>query len=164
MKRHHQVFRRKGFGLRLVPLVLVLLLLGLGRGGNVLGSSLSAHRGFDAEAHAHNCKCGMRCRRASCCCEPKEPRKSARPADAKAPVAESASGGAEGPCFAAAPCGDLAVPTGVHGGVSKIAALILCLRKPEVGGGRLLAVPLPLCPPSRLASRLERPPKADAPA
>ena len=135
-------------------------------GWDANASSISAASASEEGDHAHSCRCGPRCRGASCCCGPAKPKRVARTVTPPSvPSAITTERGDSGPCLAAAPCGDPAVPTGAF--VGPIAKAIPFLRSRDLQTlekGRLIAVPTSVRRPARLASRLERPPRADTPA
>lgn len=153
--------RRQGYWT--VALVALGMTISLGDARAALLSAPSGERGD----LPHSCKCGSRCRGATCCCAPEEPKQSAPPIEVPEKVSppESAEDvDVEGPCFAMDPCGDPAVAPGAYEGLTKTVALIWRLRSPHGEGGRRLVPSRCLRLPARFASRLERPPRAIAPA
>ncbi len=108
---------------------------------------------LDDEAHAKACKCGTKCRGASCCCgSPKT-----RPKAPARPLADPGSN----PCqFSQAPCSDPIAPVAAPvGSVGKVATL------GSPGGftlgdeGQPLVVPAFVFSTDRRQTRLDRPPR-----
>ncbi len=117
-------------------------------------SSLSATE--TAGAESHNCKCGTRCRGASCCCAPrKPPAPNPEPDAAPAPVRTAAN-----PCSVdSAPCGDPFLPSSAsRGPEAKNAALSIIENRPRHIAGSLLPVARQSLRSLRRISRLDRPP------
>ena len=84
----------------------VVLLFGLGWTGGASASSVSS-AGFDAAEHAQHCNCGAKCRQASCCCGPRNPK--VRP-----PLSPPVPGATEAdstPCLKSSPCQGSGLPT-----------------------------------------------------
>jgi hypothetical protein len=87
----------------------LLLALALVFQGNVVSADSVSSPAFDAEAHAQVCKCGPRCRQASCCCgRPSVAEREDRVAPpTSTPHADFVS---SAPCLEEAPCGDSGLP------------------------------------------------------
>jgi len=140
----------------------VVFFVGMSWGQAGFASSIgAAAAGFDEKAHAKYCDCGVLCRKAACCCEP---RKSARPtpppATAMATTVQILVQGNARPCMSAAPCGDPGVPTSRYAGpLGKPAAM------PESGGegeaelGSLCVASSRCILPDPRAARLDDPPE-----
>ncbi len=152
---------------RLEPWLAALLALGLMVSGVDAGAaSLSAAATSFADEHDQLCQCGPRCRGASCCCGPKKakPRKSVDSSETK-PASSTPAEETSGPCLGAMPCGDTAAPTGSATNLTgKSATLVLDLGKRTLESRRVRFHPITEQPPSRLSTRLERPPKSNASA
>jgi hypothetical protein len=137
--------------LPVVVLVLVCALVGETHGSNVSGSAL-----FDAESHAKDCKCGSKCRGASCCCG--SPRTTPKPS-LKVAIPNQADL-AKNPCLNSAPCGDPIAPRSAPlGSYFKVAALVSIEGSPPRDGGQPLVVPTSSLSTDRRANRLDRPPR-----
>ncbi|SIO57919.1 hypothetical protein SAMN05444166_5523 [Singulisphaera sp. GP187] len=143
-------------------LAATLLAFGLGWGGKeATASSLKATERVAAEADAHSCKCGDRCRGHSCCCKPRKPQATLP----TTPVAEPTVAGPlanASPCLNAAPCGDSGlpnVPSGVSTRFCKSATLTE-FGQPLPAAINSLTAPSSRCLlPARRASRLDKPPR-----
>jgi hypothetical protein len=154
MRRCSQTFWTRELARWLLPVAVFGVLLGWRVEAGA--SSVSVVSSFDAVEHSHHCKCGTRCRGASCCCGPRraEVRKP-RPSPATVPAWSDAN-----PCLKAAPCGDSGLPSAPSTNhVCKADALAIAGRARRNAEGRLMASS-PCCalPPER-ASRLDDPPE-----
>jgi hypothetical protein len=148
----HQSARRESW--LLLAIVVVLQ-------GNVVSADSISPPVFDAEAHAQVCKCGSRCRHASCCCG--RPSRAAREDRAsKSPHADSAS---FAPCLREAPCGNSGLPPTAGP----------CLQEMPAVEAESQARSTPLMSdflflhmscgrPHWRPSRIQRPPRGDLPA
>ncbi len=112
---------------------------------------------------AHHCKCGTRCRGASCCCGPRK-----RPAATEAPVQKAAGSRSDGlatssPCsVGSAPCGDSGLPSStVSGPETKNASITTSVDLVLPAAGILRASDYRMTAPPRRPSRLDRPPDGD---
>lgn len=134
----------------------VVLVFGLGW-QVAAASSVSPARAFDGEEHAHHCKCGPRCRGASCCCGPRESKvKETSPPPAAEPV--RADGG---PCLNSTPCSDPVLPSAPSAGpIGKVATLAMCGYLVPVAAWRFLPPSPRRFLPARRASRLDDPPES----
>ncbi len=147
------------------PLLAVLLALGMSAclaDAKTAGAAPATPEIRAGDEHGHSCKCGPRCRGASCCCAPRRPSRPSPPSP-PGPTAVPEAPADAGPCFAAAPCGDPAAPENPAASPSvKVAALTLPAALPTREAGRRLgrgeAPPLP----SRMVFRPERPPRVEA--
>jgi hypothetical protein len=118
---------------------------------------------FDAEAHAQVCKCGPRCRQASCCCgRPSVARREDRVAPAiSTPHADSAG---SAPCLEEAPCGDSGLPPTAGPRLQeKAATLTECVSRSALMMSGFLPVPTSCGRPRWRPSRIQRPPRPGLP-
>ncbi|WP_309378186.1 hypothetical protein [Paludisphaera borealis] len=133
----------------------VVLALSLGQVRDVEAMQVSSAPAFDAEEHGEHCDCGVRCKKASCCCGPK----AAKPR----PASPSPARPDAGPCLNSAPCGDPILPNAPPAGPSaKAAALALCGQLTPVVAERLLPSFTRCMFPPRRSSRLDDPPERPA--
>ncbi len=142
---------------RLLPVVVLASALTSG----VEAASLKDSDSFDAASHAAACKCGAKCRGASCCCGSRKPTRPASKATDPAPRIAPTFPASDNPCVNSAPCGDPTLPPSAPvGSESKVAApgRIEVPAPPSVG--HLVLAPSSRLPSDRRPSRLDRPPKA----
>ena len=135
----------------------VVLLFGLCQSGATSASSVSSSAGFDAEEHAQHCKCGPKCRQASCCCGPRNTKvRPSNPQPVPEPIRADSS-----LCLSSAPCGESGLPPAPSsvGPLGKVAALALRGHLLSADSGSLLPVSPRCLLPARRASRLDKPPE-----
>src|SRR6185312_1347244 len=148
---------RVALGGRLLPIV--MLVLACAFSGEVRAASVRGSDSFDAESHAQSCKCGAKCRGASCCCGSRKPKAVAKPTTPVVGLPRPDL--SENPCLNSAPCHDPILPTAAPVGSSgKIAALASFEPPPARVGRRMLPTPPSHLSSDRRAFRLDRPPKA----
>ena len=134
----------------------VVLLFGLGWTGGASASSVSS-AGFDAAEHAQHCNCGAKCRQASCCCGPRNPK--VRP-----PLSPPVPGATEAdstPCLKSSPCQGSGLPTAPNspGPSGKVTASAIGAHAPFAAAGRFLPSPPRCILPARRVSRRDKPPE-----
>jgi hypothetical protein len=134
----------------------VVLLSGLGWTGGASASSVSS-AGFDAAEHAQHCNCGPKCRQASCCCGPRNPK--VRP-----PLSPPVPGATEAdstPCLKSSPCQGSGLPTAPNspGPSGKVTASAIGAHAPFAAAGRFLPSPPRCILPARRVSRRDKPPE-----
>ncbi|WP_422923455.1 hypothetical protein [Singulisphaera sp. PoT] len=120
-------------------------------------ASVSSHTSNSViEDHGRDCKCGRRCRGASCCCGKAEARPQTRTSPAKAPVSYDDPN----PCLNSAPCDDPVAPSPrTVSPLTKAAALVASLGiAPDSTGEPLHVAPQHLVSP-RSVDRLDDPPE-----
>jgi hypothetical protein len=129
--------------------------------GEIHAATLSNTDSFDAAEHVKACKCGSKCRGASCCCGSRKSKPAPNPKAEVAP--KSPLDFDQNPCLNSSPCRDPILPTSAPvGSSSKIAALGSLEPPPARVGRRMLAIPSSPLSSDRRASRLDRPPKASS--
>ncbi len=139
-------------------LLLGLVLMLVSGGEGACAESVSS-ASWDAESHAHVCKCGSRCRGASCCCgrHSTSRQRSTESVTVSSPdVRELASG----PCLGEAPCGDPGLPGSTASvATGRTAALSLSAAYRPSTATVLLAPPTSCRRHPRSSSRIDRPPR-----
>ncbi|WP_422929722.1 hypothetical protein [Singulisphaera sp. PoT] len=137
---------------RLLPAV--VLVLACGWGSESIAASISkASRGD--EGHSRYCRCGNRCREASCCCA-RRAEASSRPGSK--PAAPNPFD--PNPCIKDAPCGDPAVPgVATSGPLGKAVTFTLCGLLAAPVAGRFLPSDSRCLLPPRILSRIDDPPE-----
>jgi hypothetical protein len=153
--------RPPSFPTRLLPAFAGLLVLVTA--GPLSAASVSAGGGTPARGSAHHCKCGTKCRGASCCCDSHGD--AAHPAEDLSPQAEipsePASSAPLGPCLNALPCGDPGVPLASPvESVVKTAALGRAVAFDSTDAGAALPCESAPSRPRQFGERIDEPPEA----
>ena len=142
----------------------LLLALALVFQGNVVFADSVSSPAFDAEAHAQVCKCGPRCRQASCCCgRPSVAEREDRVAPPTSTPHADFAGSA--PCLEEAPCGDSGLPPTAGPRLQeKAATLTECVSRSTLMMSDFLPVHTSCGRPRWRPSRIQRPPRRGLPA
>ena len=143
---------------RLLPAI--ALMLACAFCGEIGAATVSVAQPFDADSHAKACKCGPKCRGASCCCGSSKLEASPRPKTSTPSTSTPRTSPFDSPCLNSAPCRDpISPPSASAGSSGKVAAFGTSEPSPIPVGRRLLPSRSSRLPSDRRASRLDRPPR-----
>ncbi len=138
---------------------LLAAVFGLAFQANAAAAGAPSAGHFDAEEHARVCRCGERCRMASCCCgRSRSPRRGVPASSTRSAASEQST--ESGPCLGESPCSDPAVPSARPPGPSARAAILgLGFLRWEPEASEPLSDTSSCCLPSQRSSRIDRPPR-----